>query len=391
MVAWAMVPLALRAERSDSARAKKVYRGFAGLAIVVVLVFFEVLLVPLARASVSDHGSFSRPYAGAVLYWRGTDSDMELLWQQLDRPGGPRGWDYSDLEWRNQFVAILRKRQPRQVGERLSQLLLRHPTGVLTAIALDLMEHERHYETAPILLRHALHVMGQPSQECTNALVRMGVPQASLAVLFRARIAASRSGLGEDFPLSSADRATLRKLVGEDAGVSSQAWGLYDQRIAAVPSPLPKAIQKEVDSTVSCFIAYYRARRILAQARSELFARRIDLDGTAGERELIDKWRKNRRKDRRLPADAIELNTAPQPRQAQRVIQDCWDQIYRDTRVEEPDFGVPTVEGLEKEIDAYIASVNAVVAKYAPPATTPAGTAPAASGPASRATTQRRE
>lgn len=125
-------------------------------------------------------------------------------------------------------------------AQRLAELLAQRPTAWLADSSAACLAKHRRYEAVPVLLRYAL--LGH--EQCTDALEKMALPEAAIA-LASDRIINGR--IWADGPT----RERLKRLLRADAGARLIDWfEMYDRVAAGLPSPLPEAIREEAQRVI---------------------------------------------------------------------------------------------------------------------------------------------
>jgi hypothetical protein len=382
IVAWTIVPLALRWRDRTGRRMAVVVGGWAASGVAALLVFFVVLPCPLAHWSLAGNGPLDRHCAIYILEYRGQDADVDLVWRVLEATdwtvpiayGGwredsvvIRGYEFTE-DWRKTAVEMVAKRAPAEAAARLSRMLQDRPSAALADCSAKVLAEGRRYEAAPILLRYSLVAewsSSYGSRECTEALKAMRVPQASLAILMSAASWAKSVGDCDsesgDLFLSDETRESVKGLLGADAGKKYRPWlALYDKVINDVPTPLTPEVRAEADRAVMCAMTWVSEAGRLVSAGHKLARVNLAKVGSGNVLTVIREWyaqHKGEGPRAEVPPDVIE---------ALRVLENHEEGARQQLRVDEPDWNVLTTDELEKEAAAYVERAEAKIREFFP-------------------------
>lgn len=375
VLTWIAIPAALGlgrhvAEEDAAASRLAPRRAKICVAVVVVsvsvfLLFFHVLLGPLAERSLArGHGPFSRRNAVCILMTRPGTHEQTLLWQALEETdwSAPRLPSDSqvDEELCPLLVNCVAALDEAGAARRLSGMVLRRPSHELTGACAMLFARQQRRETVPLLLRYAL----SGSSGCTQALVAMRVPCAALAILREASLYDRPAPLAADFPIRRGHRDELIQVLGFDAGPRLSDWStLYDRRIAQLPSGLSEQETAEVARVSQVIARYWKAEGRLYEGQSALFVRRMEKAGNAS-----------------FIASAVALapvlrgeRADTQADEAKLAGSGFWEaeaelrKVRIEMSVAPPDWNALDTAQLEREVESYVQRVRATLAKYAAP------------------------
>ncbi len=305
----------------------------AGVLVAVVgfyCLFMSHLIYGIAQRSIEGRGPFTRGRGVMWLAHRGQHDDLECILDQLCQANWdePLKREIFRSDWRMVAVQAILEREdfaPR-AAEAFSEALRRDRSKPLANCVAELMADQHRLEIVPIFLRYAL----KPDLEggsCADALEKMGVREVGIAILRYANLFEGGPD-GADFPLRANDRQRMAALLGVDVGDSYNAW--LDAWIYAVdetPSPLPPAVQEEIDRELRCYTNYCRALGRWQQARAITVRQRMAEGG-------------------------VDLGT-------------CFQTTTEEMAISEPDWDAPTIEAFEVEIKAYCERVEALIRRYA--------------------------
>jgi len=332
LLSWLVLPCCLRIWTDRARWARWAFCGILAVMVVISWSFIDVLSFSLAERSVLEGTPFHRDESVIWLQTRNRESDSDLFWQAIEnepwtssgwqhpvRPQTPGDRPFHDY-WRLIAVNALAERDSAGTAERLAAMLRQRPSVYLAEDAADVFVKNRIYDAVPYLMRFSL---SDESSRCTDTLVEMGLPRASIAVI-RQAIVFEASAFGRQLKKLDQEKCDLLKeMLGEDVGNSVAAWlELYDEAIADRPTPLPKDLQAETDCTIRALIQYILASNDLVA----LNFRRIQKQGLHG---------------RAAEIALIELNAA----------------------LTKPDWTVRTVGELEREVEDYCKRVNEAMAE----------------------------
>ncbi len=159
----------------------------------------------------------------------------------------------------------------------------------------------------------------------------------------------------KDYTVPAEVREQLKTLLGDDAGPQLKKWlDNYDRLVAEAPSPLSEEQRRETDRVVKYMWKYVAANS------AWLAARRVAAERTAEEQmrehgmaaELLDLKRLFAQQAEgvkvKLPAADSELG------QALARWEELCHSAYESSALSEPNWNVPTTDGLEAEVRAFI-------------------------------------
>ncbi len=332
ILVWTLVPLCLRASQANPGWAV----GFLFLLPCVLNgSFVKGLSLPLARQSVLGEGPFERQTSIVWLASYGSDADMDALWRELE--ASP--WRYSSYRqpldgkehWQAAAIAALAARDAAGAAQRLSVLLRQKPSVTIAEDSAAWFARQQRYETVPLLVRYAL---AENSTPCTDALEKMELPVAALAIMRNHIVFEVRLTGRAPVAMPQSVQQQLYRLLGRDVGPKPRDWfTLYDTVIDSLPTPLPKNVQEETTRVVAAIASYWKS--------SNEWAR-------------VCIWRAQRMRlsDRDRQAEAEKLRDMIQP----------------------PDWDVVTTEQLEREVDSFARRVAEAVERLdRTPVSSPAG------------------
>lgn len=365
VLTWLAVPASLAIGRDGATgstgamgrRRSGIAGGVSAALAAVFLLFFHVLLYPLARRSVAGRGPFSRSAAVSILSVLGSPGDRATLWTALEKAdwAQPEQMNGFSRDYRKACLDALAALDGADTARRLGQMLLDHPSRALASFGAKLLAEQHRDEVAPILLRYAL--LGD--DECTGALEVMGVPHAALAVIQAASTFDRPNRQQADFAISPGRREQLTRLLGADAGPMISDWTSYYDRVADhLPTRLAGPVAAEVKRVTAAMEAYWTAFDRLYKAKCRLFVLRLERDGKE--------------------ADAINGRN-PLEADAYRR------QAFADMAVPPPDWSVRGTAELENEVAAYARRVDEMIRRQGlepAPATGPATAASSEPGAA---------
>ncbi len=330
LLAWSLIPLCIRASVAVQARWRYALAVMLLVACAGTAAFREVLSHPLARRSMLQDGPFTREASVWWLLVHGVPQDKDLIWRALEE----HPWTYSrychrDEErfalWRVTAAYGLAETDAPGTAERLSRLLRATPNRYIAEDLAELFAREHRYETVPLLMRYAL---AEDSWVCTEAMEKMALPRAAMAVLRHEAVWQARlDGLARITRVDEDTRARLARLLGQDVGSGFDDWAaLYDSVTVNGPTPLPDAVGDETDRVIAAMLRYFSGASELAGAGLGE-AKRMGLTGEAA---------------------MAHART-----------------IMRSVPV--PDWNVLTTDELEAEIDACAARVTKAIGRHSPP------------------------
>jgi len=327
--------------------------------------FFHLAMYRLARQSLSGSGPFARHTAPYILAMRGNQSDLDAIENALKNADWSQPPDYASWDYRRACVGALATCDPRSAADRLSEMLRDKPSSALATFCAELLADQRRYEAVPVLMQYALSDFGG---DYTEALERMKVPEAALAIIHWGAVFDRPNPLTEDFPLSPERRQRLARLLGKDVGPNLSDWtAYYDSLSGAMQSPLPDDVAKEMKRVVQAVISYWTAVNRLHVAESELLVRRMREAGHGKYLDEIAPFEPLLRGQRRLTdADARGIDRAMMD-----VLDEFSTQAHRDMAVSPPDWNVRTTADLEREVREYARRVDAIIAAHRSATTMP--------------------
>ena len=372
LLCWLAVPEALRTGPQTSRLRRLMFSSAAGFALAIFILFFSVLAYPLAEWSLTGSGPVAKYNAAWILDLRGRESDYEMIWRELEKSDWETPLLYaSDAflqrpDWcnlRSASVEILARHDPAGTAEKLSGLLLSKPSAALAEVAAPVLAQNRRYETAPVLMRYALHGnIWWSGEQCEKALEQMQVPQVAAVLLHQAAIRAYSRHIdpgSSDFEIDQELRVRLVAILGQDAGPNFKAWArLYDEVVNHVPTPVPDTIRSETNWVVHCFTVYWKTYDRWYSARRRLCWKMLADDGKAKEIEPFTRWYRAHEKQDRPPEPDNDALIAC------RTLETYLDASARALAVGDPDWNVPTTDDLAREIDAYAARVDAAIEQH---------------------------
>ena len=327
VLTWLLLPLVFGLP--DASRLRRT-TGISAIALGLVapILAYNFVLWPLAYRSLKRGTPFSAARSLWFVFPTERTGESDRLWRALESSDWtasvaeyPGGWD-----WRKQLIARFASRNAARTADRLSALLMHHPTFELSSAACKVLIEQDRWETVPILMRHMLAQStllscGERDREnCASLLAEKGVPQAALAIMrYWCAMEAEISGRQlQAFELET--RVKLAALLGRDVGTSVYAWfELYDDVIDQRPSPLPIAVREETDRVIGILIRWYN---------------------------LSNWW----------AAVAIQAN--------RRAAGSDDNLRARYLSVAGPDWNVVGTDALEREVDRYAERVEAAIRKY---------------------------
>lgn len=348
----------------------------AGGVLVVVMVFHWLfwahLVFALAQMSIEGRGPFSRNVGIQWVARRGRAEDFEAILEQARQADweSPRTAIF-EADWRVTAVNVLSRREDtaEMAAGVFSEMLRTKRSKVLASCTAQLMVDQRRLEVVPILFRYALEPYPTwPVENCREALERLRVPEAGILTLVSAIAYDRPEPEPEDFPISPERREHLAALLGKDVGDSWVAWrDALAHAVDEEPSSLPDDVQEEVDRELKCYNVYVGVRSDWLSARAAVIQRRLAAAGKMGQFQKVLVYTKEKGgrflQDWEIPA---EIRSAVGDLIAVR------DAATKDMAVPEPDLDASTIQAFEKEIDAYVDRVHAVINKYLPSEPEPA-------------------
>jgi hypothetical protein len=337
--------------------------------------FFTVGLQAASRSSVLRGSPFPMSTGADILAQVGDDSDCEFLWDRIEKSDwtkvakdiGRSGYPFPD--WRESAIPALSKRDPADAAKRLSRMLQDRPTKYLAAMSAPYLAKVNRLDAVPILFRYALF---DGDDKLTDALDNMGIRE--VAYVYISQWGELRAiAANEDFVLSLYGSATyckelqerhhrnLVKLLGTDRGEDPVAWGKYwDSAAANWPSPLSPSQRAEVDRVVTCYVRYAIA---------------------TGEYERVRKWRAYQTAIADLQNAGLHDDAARLERTLDRIVtrppenlvaelfqailragpkaKEFFKSANRSLAIKPPNWNIPGIDALEKEVTAYSERVAA--------------------------------
>ena len=345
ILSWLVIDAAYRI--IDQERRRRVFVATAvALTLIGYVAFFRWGVYEIARGALRKPWLMDRDFAVKMLGLRGREDDYEAFATQLFDADWTRRSsrlhvdDWPDADWRATAVSLMIEHDPEWAAERLSRILAARPSRPLIDMTKGLFVKRKRWETVPILMRYALEESIPPSLNATvgqdrfkNALDDLRVPQTVHAWLIdesydqtlRRMLAKKQQGKPidvrpQELTIGDPLRRRLGLLLKLDAGPKLLDWSdAVDDHLASVPTPLPAPLAEETDRVVAAFLKYLQAKQLRDRDRA----------GTLPVRE----------------------------------------------KVPEPNWDIPTTDAFCREIDDYVARVNAASApepKESLPAATPA-------------------
>ena len=292
---WLSIPWGFRISRHPTST----WRVASGFGLVIAAAgycwFMSSGVYWLAERSLQGAGPLDKKNSVQLLARRGKETDFQLIADKLadadwDAPFAypANQWD-NTYDWRYQAVNVLIEHDESLAAERLSAILLARPSRQLIDMTEGLFVRQRRYETVPIYLRYAEVESMKVSAFATVgrdrfklALEELRVPQVVNPWLRAAIYTQIFSGLlrarqeGREFTISddqlvvnTALRNKLKPFFGKDAGKFYLDWNaLYEEAIQTAPSPLSDSVRHEADRVVECFEEYHIANGRLAEAQT---------------------------------------------------------------------------------------------------------------------------
>lgn len=380
--AWTTTPAALRHSPVLSRRGWLTVAGGVAATAAAFVLFYGLVAYDFAEWGMTGRGPVARCYAALILEFRGRSSDFDLIWHQVETadwrkaasPGillerWQAGNEDDEVDWRRWAVQVLCRHDSPAAADRLSALLLAHPSPTLAQHAAPVLAENHRYETVPILMRFAL-CPGRGTDKCEEALEKMRVPQAALIILrFEACLAQWRNGqdgTARDFNLPEKTRERLKQLLGVDVGPNYRAWArVYDESLSELPSAVPESIRTETDRVVQCFVLYWNALNRQYEASRELSRRLLVNDGKGQEVESLRAWYE--KYGDQAPGPGLEATVTPEIKQSLEHVQPYLDAAAARLRVQPPDWSAPSTDAFIKEIVRFDKQVDAAIARNLPP------------------------
>lgn len=365
-LAWTVIRAGLSFGLGQFRARQKAILVAASLSLASFILFFHILIHPIARHSLIHGGPFSRNQAILFLGHRGTSADQEMLWKTLENADWSQSVSGTGIaqDYRRIAMLTLAAVDRPATARRLSEMLRSKPSRELAGFCAPMLADERRYETVPLLMRYAL----LDQDACIDVLETMKVPQVAVAIL-RQETARFQSAGGIDFEMiNSHDRQRLTSIFGKDAGPMLTDWATLTQTsVSQLPTPLDDELAWETERVIQCVRLHDRSSRILYDVRREMLARKLAADGNIHRLRLLES-------ELRIGSNPNETK----PRLSGALFsRDYVREILVATDVPEPDWNVRTTEELEVEIMRYTERVEAILEEQGiAPATSPTSMPP---------------
>ena len=373
---WFVIPLS--AEYIEPVR-RRVISTLCGVSLCVLgYASYAAFAVPrIAAYSVEHDSPFRRVAAVWLLELRAYSGLSDLLWRQLENDDWQPIDDeafYSRWNWRQVSIHVLAKRDREGTARQLCELLLRRPRHHLAEEASDLLVDCRRYESAPILLRYALaDSVEEIGNGWTKKLVQMGVPQAAEMIFrdaarsehFRNRpdileLLSRRTNWNstddDETLVSPEQRRDLKRLLYDDAGDKLLDWVLlYAEIIDSVETSLTREQHIEVQRTSECFRIYLRGLKLwrrIEHIRLRQYALdrlRAESPEDAAQVEILNR-------DILLHRSLELFDENSRLARALSKFDRYFEEGYWKVDVPSPNWDVPTVDELEREMTQYLRS-----------------------------------
>lgn len=323
VLVWVAIPTYLALAERSALAGKAIVGGLCAAVLGSLAIFAEVTSFQLARESLVSGKPFDRHTSASWLIQGGKEEDSELMWKIVDQgewtdptmsdtANGPSAY------WRQSIISALAKRDSARLAERLSGALRLHPSVIIAKDAAMWMAQHKRYETVPLLMRYAL---AETNEACTDALVEMKLPCAALPVMRAPLVWAARISGRTPQQYEASVCATLKGLLGKDAGTDVNAWyKMYYEVAPSVPTPLPRSIKEETERVIQAMLRYFD----LAEKWAGFCLGQVKRAGLSGEQGYKE-----------------------------------WGRLTR--CVAKPNWNVVTTDDLEHEIDAYERRVESAI------------------------------
>jgi hypothetical protein len=254
ILTWTAIPAGLKLGDHGSRPRRLTAATLILTSVASFLLFFHLLIYPIARKSLLKDGVFNKFWAAAILENRGSPADEAVLWQAAENAdwSKPKSFNLWRPDYRASLIDFLIPRD----SQRLWAMLRQHPSRGLAGFCAPTFAAKKQYETVPILMRYAL----SGESPCIKALEKMKVPEAALPILRHSYY--ERGSAERNFRIDSAAQARVAQLLGKDAGPYLQdLLAYYDEVAFHLPTPLPPDIASETQRVVTAFLSFQIARR----------------------------------------------------------------------------------------------------------------------------------
>jgi hypothetical protein len=349
----------------------------AATTVVGVVIFAEVLLVPLGRTSLCGQGPFTRMAGMEVCLIRKDSNAIELGFRELERIDWNAHID-EWRDWRRSFLKQFYEKHPDEAAQRGSRILLAHPTGPCTGAFAAIMAERGRDEAYPIMLWYSLadcFNIASAGYENVKAVLGLDFPHVAYLVLYDELSDWKRPGQGAFGEMTIRDdaRKRLAALVGHDAGADGNEWDRQlptwvSEKTTSLSSQRVEELNKVVSLFAQCVMAKAEAKKLIKRGA---FVRMV-ADG-----KLVEaKWMLQEREKRETSQTVEEMG-----RKAASAV----SAFIRATRLVKEElcttveWNKPGVIGLAEAVNDYLERMDAFIRRYsvpleelAPPATGPA-------------------
>lgn len=367
----------------------------AATTILGFVIFAEVLLVPLGRASLCGQGPFTRMAGMEVCLIRKDSNAIELGFRELERIDWNVDLSAEWRDWRRSFLKQFYEKHPDEAAERGSRILLAHPTGLCTRAFAAIMAERRREETYPIMLWYSLagcFNIANAGHENVEAVLSLDFPHVAYLVLYRELADWERPRHGEYGEMTIRDNARKRlfALLGHDAGADGNEWDRQlptwvSERTTSLSPQRVEDLNKVASLLTKCVTAKAEAKKFVKRGA---FVRMV-ADGNLAEAKWVAQKRENletsQTVEEMLSQEDEKLDTSQTVEERGRKVASAVSAFLRATRLVEKELGTtvewnnPGMEGLEEAVSGYLKRMDAFIRRYsvpldqlAPPTTGPA-------------------
>jgi hypothetical protein len=170
---------------------KKYFRYVLGFSIACsfacFLLFSQKIVYDISLSSLKGGKTFPLPVAIDLLGYRGKDSDIEEIWNFVQKADWEAAGELQKntcvgVDWRERAVDALEKNQGDFAAERFSEMLRKRPNASMADACAEILMRHKRYETAPLIFRYALW----DNKSCKTALEKeLKLPQIGSLILIK--------------------------------------------------------------------------------------------------------------------------------------------------------------------------------------------------------------